>query len=293
MTELIQQAAPLLAQGLAKTYGRHTALENISLRLEAGTIVGLVGRNGAGKSTLLECLLGLRPADSGQVRLFGKTPQAIDDADKALIGYVPQRPDGFDWMTVDAMLDLMADLYSTWDSQLAGRLKKDWGVDGRRSLLTLSPGQRQQVAIIRAMAPRPRLLVLDEPASALDPLARRTLLREIVDLAGEQDCTVLFSTHIISDLERVASHIALLHQGRLRLHAALDELKEELRRLAWPGSIEMPPQPLPGELARRRLDDGSWALVVRDVGGAGAGVWPVGVRAHALTLEDLFVELAA
>lgn len=293
MTQVMDSAAPLQAQGLCKAYGGHRVLEDVSLQLQAGTIVGLVGRNGAGKSSLIECLLGLRQADAGQVRMFGEPVQSLDDSGKALLGYVPQRPDGFDWMTVGSMLGLMASLYPQWDGALAERLQRDWRLAPDRRLLTLSPGERQQVALIRALAPRPRLLVLDEPAAALDLLARRNLLREIVDLASEQGTTVLFSTHIISDLERVASHIALLHQGRLRLHASLDDIKDELSRWIWPAQLPLPSRPLPGELARRRLDDGASALLVRNGAGQDPGPVPSGVQAQRLGLEDLFVELAA
>lgn len=293
MTHAMEQAALLQAQGLGKAYGGHRVLDDVSLELQAGTIVGLVGRNGAGKSSLIECLLGLRQTDSGQAQVFGKPAQALDDRDKAMLCYVPQRPDGFEWMTVGAMLGLVAGLYPQWDRPLAERLQRDWGLEPGRRLLTLSPGERQQLALIRALAPRPRLLVLDEPASALDLLARRRLLREIVDLAGEQGTTVLFSTHIISDLERVASHIALLHQGRLRLHAGLDDIKDEMSRWIWPAHLPLPPQPLPGELSRRRLEDGGSALLVRSGAGQDPGIRPPGVQARRLGLEDLFVELAA
>ncbi|MBS7778555.1 ABC transporter ATP-binding protein [Acidovorax sp. CCYZU-2555] len=281
--------ALLQAQGLGKRYGKLAVLEDVALSVAPGSVLGLLGRNGAGKSTLIECLLGLRAADQGQALLFGKPAQALDDDDKAALGYVPQRADGFDWLTVGAMLELVAGLYPQWDHALVARLQKDWKLDARRRLVTLSPGERQQAAIIRAIAPRPRLLVLDEPASALDPLARRALLREIVQLAGEQGSTVLFSTHIISDLERVASHIAVLHQGRVHLHAGLDELKDELRRLVWPAHVPLPDAPLPGELMRRGLNEGASVLVVR----GGPVAWPEGVRAQPLGLEDLFVELTA
>lgn len=290
--QVMQQAALIQAQGLSKSYGAHKVLDELSLTLQPGTIVGLVGRNGAGKSTLLECLLGLCRVDGGQVQLFGKPAQQIDDTDKTELGYVPQKPDGFDGLSVAGMLELIASLYRQWDWQLAERLLQEWQLDPRQKLLSLSPGQRQQVALIRALAPRPRLLVLDEPASALDPGARRSLLREIVSLASEDGATVLFSTHIISDLERVASDIALLHGGRLLLHEQLDDLKEQVRRVYWPASQPLPAQPLPGELSRRLLPDGKWSLVVRSQAGTVPAL-PSGMQAHSLNLEDLFVELTA
>lgn len=290
--QVMQEAALIQAQGLSKSYGPHKVLDEVSLTVQPGTIVGLVGRNGAGKSTLLECLLGLCKVDGGQVHLFGKPARQIDDADKTGLGYVPQKPDGFDSLRVGGMLELIASLYRHWDWQLAERLLQEWSLNPGQRLASLSPGQRQQVALIRALAPRPRLLVLDEPASALDPGARRLLLREIVSLASEDGATVLFSTHIISDLERVASDIALLHDGRLLLHERLDDLKEQVRRVYWPASRPLPAQLLPGELARRPLSDGGWSLVLR--GGAAHGLMlPDGVQTHSLNLEDLFVELSA
>lgn len=292
MIETPCQHAAVELRALSKQYACGRVLDEVSLRIEPGTILGLVGRNGAGKSTLIECLLGLRPANHGEALLFGKPAGRLDDTDKAGLGYVPQQPVSFDWMKVGELFDFMAGLYPDWDAAHVARLVDRFALDSARRLSTLSPGERQQVAIIRALGPQPRLLVLDEPAAALDPLARRELLREIVDMAGERGTTVLFSTHIISDLERVASHIAVLHQGRLRLHGELDLLKDELRRVAWPDRTP-PAQPLPGELSRRPLAEGGWSLVVRDPARSLAATLPASARLHGLSLEDLFVELAA
>lgn len=291
MIETPCQPAVVELRALSMQYAGARVLDEVSLRLEPGTILGLVGRNGAGKSSLIECLLGLRTANHGQALLFGKPASRIDDQDKAALGYVPQQPVSFDWMKVGELFDFMAGVYPHWDAALVARLTQRFGLNSGRRLLTLSPGERQQLAIIRALGPQPRLLVLDEPAAALDPLARRELLREIADMAGERGTTVLFSTHIISDLERVASHIAVLHQGRLRLHGELDLLKDELRRVIWPERTP-PTQPLPGELSRRPLDTGGWSLVVRDPTHRLAGALPASARSHRLNLEDLFVELA-
>jgi len=281
------------AHALSKRCKDHMALDGVSLSIAPGTVLGLLGRNGAGKSTLIECLLGLRQANSGQARLFGKPATQIDDHDKAALGYVPQLTDSLQWMKVGDALAFFATLYPTWDKTLAERLLQRWNLDSKRLLQELSPGQRQQVAIIRALAPRPRLLVLDEPAAALDPLARRELLREIVELAGEHGSTVVFSTHIISDLERVASHVALMHQGRLRLYAEVDQLKDQLRRVRWPQDVPLPAQPLPGESVRRALAEGGWSLVLNLSDSDALSALPKQASVHSLSLEDLFVELTA
>lgn len=286
----MQKASPLQACDLRKAYGKQAVLKGASLLIQPGSIVGLVARNGAGKSTLIECLLGLQQAQSGQVQLFGKAPQSINDMDKSMLGYVAQRPDGFDWMTVDGMLNLVAPLYPQWDHDLVKRVLTQWKLNPGQRLITMSPGERQQVAIIRAIAPRPRLLVLDEPASALDPYARRALLREIVNLASEDGCTVLFSTHIISDLERIATHLALLHEGSVRLYGAVDDIKDTVRRLHWPATLPLPSTALAGEISRRELEDGSYSLVLR---GQDHCMLASGLQTQSLNLEDLFVELTA
>ncbi|MFT3719654.1 ABC transporter ATP-binding protein [Pseudorhodoferax sp.] len=294
MVEQVEGVAqPVLgARGLVRGFGGRRVLDGVALQVAPGSVVGLAGRNGAGKTTLIECLLGLQRPDQGEAWLLGRPSQRLGDAEKARLGYVAQRPDSFGWMRVGAMLDFVAGLYPRWDHGLAAQLLQRWGLHRDRWLRELSPGQRQQVAIVRALAPRPDLLVLDEPAAALDPVARRALLREIVDGVLEHGSTVLFSSHILSDLERVASHVAVLHGGRLLLHESLDALKDGVRRAWLPAGAPLPPQPLPGELARRRLDDGGWSLLLRGEPARLREALPAAAQLHALGLEDLFVELA-
>src|SRR5690606_11579193 len=148
----------------------------------------------------------------------------------------------------------LGQLYPDWDPAHAAHLLQRWDLDPKRPIGKLSPGQAQRLAMVRALAPRPALLVLDEPASALDPVARRELLRELVTQAMDSGTTVLFSSHIVSDLERVASRVAFLHEGRLLLDRALDEVKDEVVRLTIPAAATTHlPASLPGELVRRPL----------------------------------------
>ena len=285
-------AAPLRGDKLSKSYDGKTVLRDVDFVLPEGAVLGLIGRNGAGKSTLIRILMGLIEADSGAATVLGDPALAMSDATKEVLGYVPQQPDALGWLRVDEMFALVRPFYPRWDqdfveAQLArARLPRD------RTLAKLSPGERQQVALIRALAVRPRLLVLDEPAAALDPVARRELLREIALRAGESGTSVLFSTHIVSDLERVASHVAFLHEGHLLLQAPLDDLKERCARLWLPGT-NAPPR-IEGELSSRLQPAfGGWSLVVEQRDGR----WPAeaqqsGARLEALGLEDLFVEIA-
>ena len=290
MSAVCNPDAIIEARGLSKRYADRQVLDGVSLRVEPGSILGLIGRNGAGKSTLLRCMLGLLRADHGEAFVLGRPALRLDDQAKGALSYVPQQPDSFPWMTVGGMLDFVACLYPRWDTELVQQLLQRWGVERKRALSALSPGERQQVALIRALGSRPQLLVLDEPAAALDPVARRELLREIVDSASEQGATVILSTHIISDLERIASDVAFLDQGRLLLQAGLDELKDQVRRVVVPADVALPGESLRGELTRQRLSDGSHSLLLRLPEGAVSPL-PAHYPLQALGLEDLFVEL--
>ncbi len=292
LKEVATTGAPLQTQGISKTYAGCNVLENVDFALPEGAVVGLIGRNGAGKSTLIRILMGLIEPDAGKSWVLGKPSLAMSDPIKEQLGYVPQQPEALGWLRIDEMLDLLRPFYPRWDPAYVDAALERAGLPRDRTLARLSPGERQQVALIRALAVQPRLLVLDEPAAALDPVARRTLLRDIAMRAGEAGTSVLFSTHIVSDLERVASHVAFLHQGRLLLQASIDDLKERYARLWLPGSAT--PARIPGELSRRPQNAfGGWSLVVEQINGQ----WPeasqqAGARLEVLGLEDLFVEIA-
>ena len=290
-----QRDWPLAASTLSKTYAGRVVLDRVSLGLEPGTVLGLIGRNGAGKSTLIRALLGLAEPDSGTATAWGRPALAMDDGAKARLGYVPQQPEALGWLSIGDMLAFVARFYPRWDADYVDATLARWQLPRDKVLGQLSPGERQRVAIIRALAPQPELLVLDEPAAALDPVGRRELLREIASRAGESGTTVLFSTHIVSDLERVASHVAFLHGGKLLLHSELDSLKERHLRLHVPASAaDQLTGPVPGEVARRTNPYGGLSVFVIRADGA---PWPAlanapGVQREVLSLEDLFVAVA-
>lgn len=284
--------APLTIEGLVQRYDGKLVLDHVGLTLAAGSVLGLIGRNGAGKSTLIRAMLGLLEPDAGSARVFGEPALRLSDRSKERLGYVPQQPDAFAWLSANQMFDYLSRFYPRWDHRFAECSLERWKIPGGKLLAKLSPGERQRVDLVRALAPQPELLVLDEPASALDPVARRDLLREIALRAGESGTTVLFSTHIVSDLERVASDIAFLHEGKLLLHCAVDDTKERYARLWLPAAVANA-APANG-FGRRRHEDGSLTLIVERTA---TGAWPgaanlPGARIDALGLEDLFVEIA-
>lgn len=294
--DTLDAAAPLAADGLIKQYNHCSVLRGVSLAVEPGAVLGLIGRNGAGKSTLIRTMLGLIEPDAGSATVWGTPALRLTDAIKQRLGYVPQQPEAMAWLQVGEMLDFVGRFYPRWDATYVDATLERWQLPRNRVLAKLSPGERQRVAIVRALAPQPELLVLDEPASALDPVGRRELLREIASRAGESGTTVLFSTHIVSDLERVASHVAFLHEGQLLLHSELDSLKERNLRLHVPEAVaKQLREDVPGEVSRRAHPYGGLSITV--LRGEGAS-WPdllqvPGVRAEALPLEDLFIEVSA
>ena len=229
---------------ISKHFGSTQVLNGLDWQVMPGQVIGLLGRNGAGKSTLLECLLGLRETDLGSARIYGADVRQLPDATRARIGYVPQKSDLFDWLTPRQMLDYFRALYPRWNDAKVDALLGRWGFDTlmqNKAIGKLSGGEQQRLSIIRALGPDPELLVLDEPVSSLDPVGRREFLRELIDGVIEHGTTVVFSTHILSDLERVALDIAFLKDGRITLQGQLDELLEGAHRVVGaPGGRAAP-----------------------------------------------------
>lgn len=287
-------AFPVSCRNLHKHFGIRKVLSDVSLSIPSGAVLGLVGSNGAGKSTLIRILVGLLMPDFGMATVLGEPALQLTDAVKMRLGYVPQQPQALNWMSVGNMLEFVGKFYPSWDREYMGNALMRWNIAPSHRLEKLSPGERQRVALIRALAIRPEVLILDEPASALDPVARRDLLREIALRAGESGMTVLFSTHIVSDLERVASHVCFLHEGRLLLDTTLDDLKETHVRLTLPREAAATfRERIPGEIARRRRPDGGLTLVLARNADAD---WPqapiaAGGVLDTPNLEDLFIEL--
>ena len=262
---------------IRKQFGSVPVLDGLDWQVLPGQVIGLLGRNGAGKSTLLECLLGLRETDAGSVRIFGEDVDALSDATRARIGYVPQKSDLFAWMTPRQMLDYFKALYPRWNDAKVNALLARWGFDQGmqgKTISKLSGGEQQRLSIIRALGPDPDLLILDEPVSALDPVGRRDFLRELIDGVIEQGTTVVFSTHILSDLERVALDIAFLKDGKIALQGQLDALLEGARRVVGPGAL-LDGVTLAGEVRRQRGPDGTVSVVTRD----GSALAAVGAQA--------------
>lgn len=286
-------APSVTLRGVSLTYGRQTVLDGLDWSLLPGQVVGLLGRNGAGKTTLLESLLGLREPQRGSITLFGQSAFALDDAARSRIGYVPQQSDLFDWLTPAQLLAYFRSFYPRWNTAKADGLLSRWEIDVAKPIGRLSGGQQQRLSIIRALAHEPDLLVLDEPVASLDPAGRRDFLRELVEQVLDRGTTVVFSTHILSDLERVAFNLAFLSRGRIALQAPLDELLDSTRRLVGPAAALVPLLRGAEVLSRADLGAGREQVVARFAAAATLPAASQGVAIEPVTLDDLYLALTA
>jgi ABC-2 type transport system ATP-binding protein len=286
----------LTVSRLSKSFARREVLRELDWQVPAGRVIGLLGRNGAGKTTLLRCLLGLSPIDHGEISLFGEPMTEPGGERMHRIGFVPQTFDLFPWMKVRAYLDFTAAFYARWNAPLADRLLGDWQLDPKQKIGQLSQGQRQKLAIVRAIAPEPDLLVLDEPVASLDPQARRAFMAELLELMRAPGKTVIFSTHITADLERADADIALLRDGRIQFTRPLAELRTRLRRVVLTRAGGWPHAPVVAGLLKATTKGDRAELLVEDPVleslEALAAREGAAMQIETPTLEDLFVELA-
>ncbi|MES2898595.1 MAG: ABC transporter ATP-binding protein [Pseudomonadota bacterium] len=273
--------AAITANQLTLRRDSTTILDGVSFSLPAGAVLGLVGRNGAGKSTLLRCLAGLAEPDSGASTLLGCASTELSDPVRARLGYVAQAPDLFEWMTVLEHLQLVGRAYPRWDETrcmvLAARLQLSTGA----RVSDLSGGDQQKLAVVLALAHDPDLLLLDEPVASLDPLTRQEFMRAMFGNRDDSERTVVISSHILTDLERVVSHVAFMRKGRLQLLDTWDAMLEHLR-LVPVAQANIPPEAVvacaPG--ARQMVIDTRRTDGQVDIG-------------RAMSLTELFAELNA
>jgi ABC-2 type transport system ATP-binding protein len=201
-------------------------LKGVSFTVAAGEVVGLLGKNGAGKTTLIRIAMGMLEAQRGRVLVFDLDPRAKPLDVKRRIGYVSEDQILPEFLRVRDIIQLHRDLFPSWDKKLERELTERFTIDGRAKIKTLSKGQARQVALLCAVCHRPDLLLLDEPAGGLDPAARREFLETSIQMLNETGTTILFSSHYMSDVERLAARVVLLHDGRVLIDNQLDELRE-------------------------------------------------------------------
>jgi ABC-2 type transport system ATP-binding protein len=272
-------SAAVETSGLGKRYKRAWALRDCSLRLPAGRIAGLVGPNGAGKTTLLHLAVGLLRPDEGTVRVLGDQPNRPDLLTR--VGFVAQGAPLYSGFSADELISMGRHLNPRWDGSLArGRLAR-LGIPLDRRVSKLSVGQRAQVALSLALAKRPELLLLDEPVASLDPLARREFLQGLMGAVAEEGTTVLLSSHLLADLERVCDYLIILRGGRVQVLGAVDDLLAEHRVLVGPRHESVRVEGVASVVSASHTERQS-TLLVRMNGGA-----PDGWAVHDASLEEI------
>ncbi len=210
---------------LTRRFDAKVALDSVDLALPRGAVYGLVGANGAGKTTLIKHILGLLRAEQGSVRVFSLDPVADPVGVLSRIGYLSEENDLPGWMRIDELLQYSRAFHPAWDDGYAEELRRSFSLDPSAKIKDLSKGQKARAGLLIALAYRPELLVLDEPSSGLDPIVRRDILGAVIRTIAAEGRTVLFSSHLLEEVEEVADHVTMIHEGRVALSAPLTAIK--------------------------------------------------------------------
>lgn len=284
------------AKALVMRYGQdRPVLDGLDMRVPRGSVYGLIGRNGVGKTSLIRVLMGLFPPTAGSVSVLGERAFPASVALRQRVGYLSQEQRMFEWMTVAELGRFVAPLYPSWDARYFDELRDGLGLPLNWPLGRLSRGERQKAGLLIALAPRPDLLVLDEPAANLDTVLRREFVDSVLDLLIRDGMTVVLSSHILPDVERLADHIGILAQGQIVLEAPLDALKESIKRVRFIFEADPPAYVPIDEAMSLRRGKRELLLTVRDYAPGVEATWrerlkATAVEVHDVDLEDLFVE---
>ncbi len=302
-------SAAIEIRGLTKAYGEKRALDSVDLTVAEGSVFGFLGPNGAGKTTTLRILTGLARPTSGEARVFGRDVVSATNAVRADIGFLPDVPGYYGWMTAREFLHFAGKLFGidtrTLDARVEALLDLAGLADVHAKIGGYSRGMKQRLGVAQALINAPKLLMLDEPTSALDPIGRKEVLEMIGSLGGRT--TVFFSTHILADVERVCDTVAILHEGRVVTQSPIDELKArygasrllvEVTEGADEFAERFAAEAWAGEVAR--VNGGALSITVSDLEAARVaipaavaerGVGLVRLEAGEVSLEEVFVDL--
>lgn len=278
---------------LTKYYGDKCVVNQVSLRIPTGCVYGFLGRNGAGKSTLIKMLLGMVQPDSGRAALLGDEIGALRPETRARIAYLAEGHPLYRWMSVGEAVRFTRAFYPNWNQRSMQAILDHFGIASSAKIGRLSNGQRAQVSLALALAPDPELLILDDPTLGLDTVVRRDFLESMIHLIQRRGRTILFSSHILGDVERVADRIGIMADGVLRVDCPTDHFKQAVRRVVLEFTGDVPAFPkCPGLVSQRQIG-GKLELVVLDYGdelqATVESLLPASVDVLEMNLEDAFI----
>ena len=280
---------------LVRSYGKIDAVNGLNLRVQRGRCYGFFGRNGAGKTTTIKCLLNLLKPASGTIRVFGRDPRKQEVEIKSRVSYVPDAMAFYPWMTVQQYFDYLVSFRAHWNRQLEQDLLRQFGLDAKRKVFSLSKGEKMQVALIGALGPEPELLILDEPTSGLDPLVRREFIRTIIGAYQDGDPgnrTVFVSTHLITEFEGLIDEFAVMDQGKVLLNLETEIARQQFKRLRVRFNGE-PPEMKHSAIVHTQRNGRECEILIngqeREVCAEIGGHRPESVSVEALSLEEIFL----
>lgn len=286
----------LETKSLTKYFSNKAALENFELQIPRGCICGFVGRNGAGKTTAIKLMLGLLKPTAGSSTVLGCDSMSLTPEIRQRIGYVTEGHRLFRWMTIAALENFQKPFFdSQWDEKFFAEMIEYFELSKKQKIKHLSNGQRAQVSLALALAPHPELLIMDDPTLGLDPAIRRQFLQGMIRLIMQQGRTVLFSSHILSDVERVSNQIVVIDKGRLRAHCSIERFRESIKKVKI-SFAETPPSNIDIEgLLNCRITDKELELILVDTPDEKIEKWSTSTGAEnfeivPMNLEDQFIE---
>jgi ABC-2 type transport system ATP-binding protein len=284
----------IATMGLTKYYGQRAVVDTLDLRVPEGSVYGLLGRNGSGKSTTIKMLLGLVHPDRGRAELLGENVATLPPTTKTRIAYIAEGHPFLRWMTVAEAVRFTRAFYPHWNQELLDQILDHFALPRRAKIRRLSNGQRAQVSLALAVAPDPELLILDDPTLGLDTVVRRDFLESLIQIIQRQGRTILISSHILADVERVADRIGILVDGVLRVDCPTDHFKETVRKVVLEFAGEPPAMPACDGLVSSWRVGNRLEVVLVDYGALQQhlieSLDPVSIEVLEMNLEDAFIE---
>jgi ABC-2 type transport system ATP-binding protein len=256
--------APVELVGVTKRYRNGLAIDNVSLTIARGTTLGLIGQNGAGKSTTIRIIMGMLAPSAGQVRVLGTDVTTDATRVRERVGYVPERHDMYPWMTVGQVISFVRPYYPAWDNDFCAEMLDLFGLDRRKKVKQLSKGMTVKLALLVAIAHRPELLVLDEPTSGLDPIVHEDFLDGVLRLICQGSTTVLFSSHNLGDVRRLADSVCILRDGKVVVQRGIEDLLASAKRVRAVLTDGYLPRWVPERTVWQQVSRREWLLTIDD-----------------------------